>query len=184
MGRHPAWSPCRLSALPLLFLLGLSVVPRRELTARGATLNVGYLAPFSGEWKGGPGMEAGIKLALSDMNKDAALLPGHTLERVKKDTTCSKGKGVSDLFELLSDKARPIVGLIGPGCSGVAMPVSSTAGLFNLVTLSASAGSVSLSDTSSYPYFMRVVTSHGSYVPASNFWGKARRGGKGAGGRG
>ena len=151
----------------LLLLLLCLCLPSFRNTAVGSTIHVGYLAPFSGEWNGGPGMEAGIKLALSDMNKDTAHLPGHTLERIEKDTACSKGKGVADLIDLLSDKARPIVGLIGPGCSGVAMPVSSTAGLFNLVTLSPSAGSVSLSDTSSYPYFMRVVTSHASYVPAS-----------------
>ena len=52
MGRYPAWSPCRLSALPLLCLFGLIVAPRRGLTVRGATLHFGYLAPFSGEWKG------------------------------------------------------------------------------------------------------------------------------------
>jgi hypothetical protein len=65
----------------------------------------------------------------------------------------------------LQDVQKPVVGIAGPGCSVVAGPVSSTAGLFNLVTVSGSAGSASLSQKIDYPYFLRTISPHTAYVP-------------------
>ncbi|CAN0226067.1 unnamed protein product [Lampetra planeri] len=54
---------------------------------------------------------------------------------------------------------RPIVGLIGPGSSSVAIQVQNLLQLFNIPQIAYSATSIDLSDKSLFKYFMRVVPS-------------------------
>ncbi|KAG5269845.1 hypothetical protein AALO_G00206840 [Alosa alosa] len=54
---------------------------------------------------------------------------------------------------------KPIVGLIGPGASAVAIQVQNLLQLFNIPQIAYSATSMDLSDKSLYKYFMRVVPS-------------------------
>ncbi|KAL2096254.1 hypothetical protein ACEWY4_008402 [Coilia grayii] len=54
---------------------------------------------------------------------------------------------------------KPIVGLIGPGSSSVAIQVQNLLQLFNIPQIAYSATSMDLSDKSLYKYFMRVVPS-------------------------
>ncbi|CAN0351470.1 unnamed protein product [Lampetra planeri] len=54
---------------------------------------------------------------------------------------------------------RPIVGLIGPGSSSMAIQVQNLLQLFNIPQIAYSATSKDLSDKSHYKYFMRVVPS-------------------------
>ncbi|XP_048851213.1 glutamate receptor, metabotropic 5a [Brienomyrus brachyistius] len=54
---------------------------------------------------------------------------------------------------------KPIVGLIGPGSSSVAIQVQNLLQLFNIPQIAYSATSMDLSDKSLYQYFMRVVPS-------------------------
>ena len=55
----------------------------------------------------------------------------------------------------------------GPGCSSVSTVVSVMAAVFNLVTLSPSAGDAVLSNKDAYPYFLRTTGSHTVWVPAA-----------------
>lgn len=54
---------------------------------------------------------------------------------------------------------KPIVGLIGPGSSSVAIQVQNLLQLFNIPQVAYSATSMDLSDKTLYKYFMRVVPS-------------------------
>ncbi|XP_075905969.1 metabotropic glutamate receptor 5b [Nelusetta ayraudi] len=54
---------------------------------------------------------------------------------------------------------KPIVGLIGPGSSSVAIQVQNLLQLFNIPQIAYSATSMDLSDKTLYKYFMRVVPS-------------------------
>ncbi|KAJ8280427.1 hypothetical protein GJAV_G00054440 [Gymnothorax javanicus] len=54
---------------------------------------------------------------------------------------------------------KPIVGVIGPGSSSVAIQVQNLLQLFNIPQIAYSATSMDLSDKSLYKYFMRVVPS-------------------------
>lgn len=66
-------------------------------------------------------------------------------------TKCSEG--------LPTKGKKPIVGLIGPGSSSVAIQVQNLLQLFNIPQIAYSATSMDLSDKSLYKYFMRVVPS-------------------------
>ena len=102
--------------------------------ATGDVIRIGDFQAWSGGWAGGPLMETATKMAFEDINLDIAVLPGHTMEYVTKDTRCNEGVGVKGLVELLADKNRPVVGILGAGCSGVSGPVAATTHLFNMVS--------------------------------------------------
>eukprot|EP00947_MAST-08B_sp_MAST-8B-sp1_P000913 g913.t1 len=123
------------------------------------------MAPWAGAWIGGPLMEESTKMALEDVNARADILPSYTLERIAADSLCSAGQGLFGMFQWVSDTSRPIVGVLGPGCSSVAIPLSKTAGLFNLVSLGHAPGSITLSDKNEYPRFLRTYPHHGMMVP-------------------
>ncbi|XP_061659851.1 glutamate receptor, metabotropic 5a [Syngnathoides biaculeatus] len=59
----------------------------------------------------------------------------------------------------LPQSKKPIVGLIGPGSSSVAIQVQNLLQLFNIPQIAYSATSMTLSDKSLFKYFMRVVPS-------------------------
>ena len=55
----------------------------------------------------------------------------------------------------------------GPGCSSVSTVVTVMAAVFNLVTVSPSAGDAVLSNKDAYPFFLRTTGSHTVWVPAA-----------------
>ncbi|KAM7374402.1 hypothetical protein PAMP_007059 [Pampus punctatissimus] len=71
----------------------------------------------------------------------------------------SQGKCIAEAGSLLVQGKKPIVGLIGPGSSSVAIQVQNLLQLFNIPQIAYSATSMDLSDKSLYKYFMRVVPS-------------------------
>ncbi|XP_047463873.1 glutamate receptor, metabotropic 5a [Mugil cephalus] len=71
----------------------------------------------------------------------------------------SQGKCTAEAGSLLVAGKKPIVGLIGPGSSSVAIQVQNLLQLFNIPQIAYSATSMDLSDKSLYKYFMRVVPS-------------------------
>ncbi|KAM7398083.1 hypothetical protein PAMA_006112 [Pampus argenteus] len=71
----------------------------------------------------------------------------------------SQGKCTAEAGSLLVQGKKPIVGLIGPGSSSVAIQVQNLLQLFNIPQIAYSATSMDLSDKSLYKYFMRVVPS-------------------------
>uniref|UniRef100_A0A8C3G1H3 Metabotropic glutamate receptor 1 n=1 Tax=Cyclopterus lumpus TaxID=8103 RepID=A0A8C3G1H3_CYCLU len=71
----------------------------------------------------------------------------------------SQGKCTAEAGSLLLQAKKPIVGLIGPGSSSVAIQVQNLLQLFNIPQIAYSATSMDLSDKSLFKYFMRVVPS-------------------------
>uniref|UniRef100_A0A8C4HEN9 Metabotropic glutamate receptor 5 n=1 Tax=Dicentrarchus labrax TaxID=13489 RepID=A0A8C4HEN9_DICLA len=71
----------------------------------------------------------------------------------------SQGRCTAEAGSLLVQGKKPIVGLIGPGSSSVAIQVQNLLQLFNIPQIAYSATSMDLSDKSLYKYFMRVVPS-------------------------
>ncbi|KAM3869232.1 glutamate receptor, metabotropic 5a [Diretmus argenteus] len=71
----------------------------------------------------------------------------------------SQGKCTVEEMGMLVPGKKPIVGLIGPGSSSVAIQVQNLLQLFNIPQIAYSATSMDLSDKSLFKYFMRVVPS-------------------------
>ncbi|KAF3705799.1 Metabotropic glutamate receptor 5 [Channa argus] len=78
---------------------------------------------------------------------------------VSNDEEESQGRCTAEPGSLLLQGKKPIVGLIGPGSSSVAIQVQNLLQLFNIPQIAYSATSMDLSDKSLYKYFMRVVPS-------------------------
>uniref|UniRef100_A0A8C7JGN6 Metabotropic glutamate receptor 1 n=1 Tax=Oncorhynchus kisutch TaxID=8019 RepID=A0A8C7JGN6_ONCKI len=84
-----------------------------------------------------------------------------TLVSNEEEESLSLGKCLGeDGIEMTPVRGKkPIVGLIGPGSSSVAIQVQNLLQLFNIPQIAYSATSMDLSDKSLYKYFMRVVPS-------------------------
>ncbi|KAK5608773.1 Metabotropic glutamate receptor 5 [Crenichthys baileyi] len=78
---------------------------------------------------------------------------------VSSDEEESQARCTAEAGSLLLQGKKPIVGLIGPGSSSVAIQVQNLLQLFNIPQIAYSATSMDLSDKSLYKYFMRVVPS-------------------------
>uniref|UniRef100_A0A1A8L819 Metabotropic glutamate receptor 1 n=1 Tax=Nothobranchius pienaari TaxID=704102 RepID=A0A1A8L819_9TELE len=78
---------------------------------------------------------------------------------VSNDEEESQARCAAEAGSLLLQGKKPIVGLIGPGSSSVAIQVQNLLQLFNIPQIAYSATSMDLSDKSLYKYFMRVVPS-------------------------
>uniref|UniRef100_A0A8C5EN42 Metabotropic glutamate receptor 1 n=1 Tax=Gouania willdenowi TaxID=441366 RepID=A0A8C5EN42_GOUWI len=78
---------------------------------------------------------------------------------VSSDEEESQMKCTAEAGSQLLQGKKPIVGLIGPGSSSVAIQVQNLLQLFNIPQIAYSATSMDLSDKSLFKYFMRVVPS-------------------------
>uniref|UniRef100_A0A673AZ03 Metabotropic glutamate receptor 1 n=1 Tax=Sphaeramia orbicularis TaxID=375764 RepID=A0A673AZ03_9TELE len=78
---------------------------------------------------------------------------------VSNEEEDNQGRCTTEAGSLLLQGKKPIVGLIGPGSSSVAIQVQNLLQLFNIPQIAYSATSMDLSDKSLYKYFMRVVPS-------------------------
>ncbi|XP_077360646.1 glutamate receptor, metabotropic 5a isoform X2 [Festucalex cinctus] len=76
-------------------------------------------------------------------------------EEEESQARCATPGGIA----ALPQSKKPIVGLIGPGSSSVAIQVQNLLQLFNIPQIAYSATSMTLSDKSLFKYFMRVVPS-------------------------
>ncbi|XP_054610759.1 metabotropic glutamate receptor 5-like [Dunckerocampus dactyliophorus] len=121
---------------------------------------------------------------LDRINADASILPNITLGCEIRDSCWHSAVALEQSIEFIRDTLvsseeeesqsrctaeagsalvppgkKPIVGLIGPGSSSVAIQVQNLLQLFNIPQIAYSATSMDLSDKSLYKYFMRVVPS-------------------------
>uniref|UniRef100_A0A8C7YHU5 Metabotropic glutamate receptor 5 n=1 Tax=Oryzias sinensis TaxID=183150 RepID=A0A8C7YHU5_9TELE len=115
---------------------------------------------------------------LDRINADQHILPNISLGCEIRDSCWNSAVALEQSIEFIrdslvsSDEAeewdpaatpmrgkKPIVGLIGPGSSSVAIQVQNLLQLFNIPQIAYSATSMDLSDKSLYKYFMRVVPS-------------------------
>ncbi|XP_077596421.1 glutamate receptor, metabotropic 5a [Stigmatopora nigra] len=76
-------------------------------------------------------------------------------EEEESQARCTAPQGTTPMPQ----SKKPIVGLIGPGSSSVAIQVQNLLQLFNIPQIAYSATSMTLSDKSLFKYFMRVVPS-------------------------
>uniref|UniRef100_A0A674P0S4 Metabotropic glutamate receptor 5 n=1 Tax=Takifugu rubripes TaxID=31033 RepID=A0A674P0S4_TAKRU len=115
---------------------------------------------------------------LDRINSDPNILPNITLGCEIRDSCWHSAVALEQSIEFIRDSLvssdeikcsdpsatpmrgkKPIVGLIGPGSSSVAIQVQNLLQLFNIPQIAYSATSMDLSDKSLYKYFMRVVPS-------------------------
>ncbi|KAJ8256760.1 hypothetical protein COCON_G00189120 [Conger conger] len=119
---------------------------------------------------------------LDRINADNDLLPNITLGCEIRDSCWHSAVALEQSIEFIRDSLvsseeeegmarcaesgatpmrgkKPIVGVIGPGSSSVAIQVQNLLQLFNIPQIAYSATSMDLSDKSLYKYFMRVVPS-------------------------
>uniref|UniRef100_A0A8C9RRV3 Glutamate receptor, metabotropic 5a n=1 Tax=Scleropages formosus TaxID=113540 RepID=A0A8C9RRV3_SCLFO len=117
---------------------------------------------------------------LDRINRDSQILPGVVLGCEIRDSCWHSAVALEQSIEFIRDSLvaaqeeeggatatrcstdgakKPIVGLIGPGSSSVAIQVQNLLQLFNIPQIAYSATSMDLSDKSLYKYFMRVVPS-------------------------
>ncbi|OCT96228.1 hypothetical protein XELAEV_18013903mg [Xenopus laevis] len=120
--------------------------------------------------------------ALDRINADPALLPNISLGCEIRDSCWHSAVALEQSIEFIRDSLvsseeeeglvrcvdgssapsrskKPIVGVIGPGSSSVAIQVQNLLQLFNIPQIAYSATSMDLSDKTLYKYFMRVVPS-------------------------
>uniref|UniRef100_A0AAQ4QS30 Metabotropic glutamate receptor 5 n=1 Tax=Gasterosteus aculeatus aculeatus TaxID=481459 RepID=A0AAQ4QS30_GASAC len=113
---------------------------------------------------------------LDRINTDPNILPNISLGCEIRDSCWHSAVALEQSIEFIRDSLvssdecadpsatpmrgkKPIVGLIGPGSSSVAIQVQNLLQLFNIPQIAYSATSMDLSDKSLYKYFMRVVPS-------------------------
>ena len=120
--------------------------------------------------------------ALDRINNDPDLLPNITLGCEIRDSCWHSAVALEQSIEFIRDSLisseeeeglvrcvdgssssfrskKPIVGVIGPGSSSVAIQVQNLLQLFNIPQIAYSATSMDLSDKTLFKYFMRVVPS-------------------------
>ncbi|XP_063286961.1 metabotropic glutamate receptor 5 isoform X3 [Pelobates fuscus] len=120
--------------------------------------------------------------ALDRINADPNVLPNITLGCEIRDSCWHSAVALEQSIEFIRDSListeeeegmvrcvdgsstpfrlkKPIVGVIGPGSSSVAIQVQNLLQLFNIPQIAYSATSMDLSDKTLYKYFMRVVPS-------------------------
>uniref|UniRef100_A0A3P9LTP2 Glutamate receptor, metabotropic 1b n=1 Tax=Oryzias latipes TaxID=8090 RepID=A0A3P9LTP2_ORYLA len=123
--------------------------------------------------------------ALDRINSDPTLLPNITLGCEIRDSCWHSSVALEQSIEFIRDSLisirddsegskwciegtpssqppstkKPIVGVIGPGSSSVAIQVQNLLQLFNIPQIAYSATSVDLSDKTLFKYFLRVVPS-------------------------
>lgn len=119
---------------------------------------------------------------LERINSDPTLLPNITLGCEIRDSCWHSAVALEQSIEFIRDSLisseeeeglvrcvdgssssfrskKPIVGVIGPGSSSVAIQVQNLLQLFNIPQIAYSATSMDLSDKTLFKYFMRVVPS-------------------------
>ncbi|XP_033626107.1 gamma-aminobutyric acid type B receptor subunit 1-like [Asterias rubens] len=99
----------------------------------------------------------GAQLAVEAVNKDGNILSSHEIELIVDGSDGSDA--VASYLRLQSDKAKPIIGVIGPMESDDSKVVGLIAGLYKTVVISYSAESPILSSDVQFPYFARTIPS-------------------------
>lgn len=101
-------------------------------------LTLVVMAPFPGEltdgWDGGPALIPATAIAAGEINNNTDILPDFNLQLVVADSGCSVTAKVYVSFfrDIFENKDHQVVGIIGPGCSGAALVVSSLTSRYQL----------------------------------------------------
>ncbi|XP_051198638.1 glutamate receptor 3.5 isoform X2 [Lolium perenne] len=116
---------------------------------RPSAVSVGAL--FTYESVIGRAAQLAIELAVDDVNADATVLAGTSLNLITQDTNCSGFLGTIEALELME---KNVVAVIGPQSSGIGHVISHVVNELHVPLLSFAATDPTLS-ASEYPYFLR-----------------------------
>ena len=136
-------------ARPVWMLLCLMMISASSAT----TATIGLV------WAANNPIKRAIKCAMDSavaaVNSDTSLLSGVTLASQEFTSNCSRADSINAAYSALD--ATPIA-LVGPGCSSSAATMAPILAYEQLPFISYSATSATLSDKSSYPWFLRSVS--------------------------
>ena len=126
---------------------------------------------FQPDWDAGPALIPAVRLATDKINNRTNILNGYRLRLLEGDSGCDvKMKAVvsfvGNVFRSTRSTGCPVVGIIGPGCTGAATFIGSFLARddASLLHISPSATSPLLTDSSTYPNTFRVLSSSLEYV--------------------
>ncbi|KAJ7363713.1 hypothetical protein OS493_009876 [Desmophyllum pertusum] len=141
-----------------LQLLHLCLLTHAQPQPPKVPLYIGSMAPLSGSrawW--GAGITAAMKWRLSTSTTALTFLLSYELRLLANDTMGETGLGNKILYDYIREGKPSLV--LGPGRSNVALSVADTAKYWKMIQISASAESGDLSDSMTYPYFFRTISS-------------------------
>ena len=119
-------------------------------------------------WNGGPCVVPAAELAVKHINQAQNVLQGHRLKLIHADGGCNVTirARISFITHIQREK-KPIIGIVGPGCSESATAVSSLTGRGSLVLPNVhTAISAELEDRQKYPYTFGIIGSAFQIVEA------------------
>ncbi|OLS23476.1 MAG: hypothetical protein HeimC2_26800 [Candidatus Heimdallarchaeota archaeon LC_2] len=136
--------------------------------SQATDIKLGGLFPLTGTLSGGGvEREAAFRYAVDLINADDTTFPDINIVPVIKDTETNPDTGVQVAGEVISDG---VVGIVGAASSGVSKAIASGPGQASKIPqISYSSTNAGLSNSTAYPYFLRVV-------PGDQFQGQALAG--------
>ncbi|XP_025092635.1 gamma-aminobutyric acid type B receptor subunit 1-like isoform X2 [Pomacea canaliculata] len=111
----------------------------------------------TGEYPAGTAFQMAAEMAVEDINKRADMLPGYTIELDTADTKCQSAEGVNEVYKRLYNKSATVLMVLGETCSHVTEITAQVSRKWNLVQITYSALSPTLSNKDVFPWFFRVV---------------------------
>ena len=126
-----------------------------------------FPAPVKPSWEAGHRLAPAVQLALDQINNRSDILRDYELILLKSDTACSSGyaavKALVDIVRVGSD--RPIVGIVGPGCTSAAITVAEQVSRprYSLIAITPSATSPNL-ENERYMNMFTTISSSTAYV--------------------
>lgn len=125
------------------FIIALLVVFLNNVTAAHADITIAAVGPITGQdATTGEQMQRGVQAAIYAINEDGGVL-GEKLKLIVKDDACDPKQSVAIANQLGGEK---IFGVVGPMCSGSAIPASKIYNEEGIIMISASATSPLLTE--------------------------------------
>ncbi len=128
------------------------------------------MAPFPAavkpSWEAGHRVAPAVQLALDQINNSSVILRDYELILLKSDTACSNGYAVvKSLVDIVRVSDKPIVGIVGPGCTSAAIAVAEQVSRpqYSLVAITPSATSPNL-ENETYINTFATISSSIAYV--------------------
>jgi gamma-aminobutyric acid type B receptor len=158
----------------LLVVIGIAAVYASEvqedlcLVVLGPYPDKAATTTFQPDWNGGPALIPASRLAVDKINNRTDILSGYRLCLLEGDSGCDiESKAAVSLVQNAFHLAScPVVGVIGPGCTGAAALVGNLVArdVTSLLHISPSATSPLLTDSSVYPNTFRMLSSSLEYI--------------------
>ena len=125
-----------------------------------------FPAPIPPSWEAGHRIAPAVQLALDQINSRSDVLRDYKLVLLKIDTACSGGYEVwKAIVDIVRVNDMPIVGIVGPGCTGAAIAVAEQVSRpqYSLIAITPSATSPNL-EKEKYVNTFATISSSTAYV--------------------